>query len=104
MTQTLISVGFFVVLLALIPVGLKWVQRRSATGGAGSATAAKVVSAVAVGPQQRVVTVEVGPEGARIWLTLGVTAQTITCLHSVALESKPEIVSPKAIGSASVLL
>ena len=29
------------------------------------------------------VTVEVGPEGRRVWLTLGVTAQSITCLHCV---------------------
>jgi len=36
---------------------------------------------VAVGPQQRVVTVEVGPEGARTWLVLGVTAQQVSCLH-----------------------
>ncbi|NCS62431.1 MAG: flagellar biosynthetic protein FliO, partial [Rhodoferax sp.] len=33
----------------------------------------------------RVVTVEVGPDDARVWLTLGVTAQNITCLHTVAV-------------------
>lgn len=88
MTQTLLSVGIFVVLLALVPVGLKWVQRRSAGGASDVASASRVVSAIAVGPHHRVVTVEVGPESARIWLTLGVTAQTITCLHSAAVESK----------------
>jgi flagellar protein FliO/FliZ len=85
MTQTLISVGLFVLLLALVPVGLKWAQRRVAAGGASAVAASRVVSAVAVGQHQRVVTVEVGPEGARVWLTLGVTAQTITCLHSAAV-------------------
>ena len=103
MTQTSISIGLFILLLALVPVGLKWVQRRTATGGAGFASASKIISAVAVGPHQRVVTVEVGPEDARTWLTLGVTAQTITCLHSVALESKLDPVSPQAIGRAPVL-
>jgi flagellar protein FliO/FliZ len=88
MTSTLISVGLFVVLLALVPVGLKWVQRRTVGAGSGAAAASRVVSAIAVGPHQRVVTVEVGPEGSRTWLTLGVTAQTITCLHSAALDSK----------------
>ena len=86
MTQTLISVGFFVLLLALVPLALRWVQRRSAGGTAGLASSSRVVSAVAVGPHQRVVTVEVGPEGARVWLTLGVTAQTITCLHTAMRE------------------
>lgn len=97
MTQTLISVGLFVVLLALVPAGLKWVQRRSAGGASGMASASRVVSAVAVGPHQRVVTVEVGPDGARTWLTLGVTAQAITCLHSTAIDCKTEVGSPQAV-------
>ena len=97
MTQSLISVGLFVLLLALIPVGLKWVQRRSSVSGGGAAMASKVISAVAVGPHQRVVTVEVGPEDARIWLTLGVTAQTITCLHSAALAPRSAIAAPTAL-------
>lgn len=83
MTQAWVSVVFFVVLLALVPLGLKYVQRRSGGVLPGSAAATKIVSAVGVGPHQRVVTVEVGPEGARVWLTLGVTAQNITCLHTL---------------------
>jgi flagellar protein FliO/FliZ len=88
MTQTLVSVGLFVVLLALLPIALRWVQRRSVGGSSGIALTSRIITAVAVGPHQRVVTVEVGPEGARTWLTLGVTAQTITCLHSVPVDSK----------------
>lgn len=86
LTQTLISVGLFVVLLALVPVALKWLQRRSLGGMAGVGCASRIISAIAVGPQQRVVTVEVGPEGERTWLTLGVTAQSITCLHSAPVQ------------------
>lgn len=85
MSQAWVSVVVFVVLLALAPLGLKWVQRRAASGATGPAVASRVVSAVAVGPHQRVVTVEVGPEGARVWLTLGVTAQNITCLHTAVV-------------------
>jgi flagellar protein FliO/FliZ len=59
MTQAIISVVAFVLLLAMAP----WAVR-------------------ALKPQQRVVTVEVGPESARTWLVLGVTTQTITNLHS----------------------
>lgn len=103
MTQTLLSIGIFVVLLALVPVGLKWVQRRSAGGASGIASASRVVSAVAVGPHQRVVTVEVGPDGARVWLTLGVTAQTITCLHSAAVESQTAGAPPQAVAGPTVL-
>ena len=84
MTQAIFSVVAFLVLLALVPFGIRWIQRRT-PGGASAAGASKIVSAIAVGPHQRVVTVEVGPEGARTWLVLGVTAQTITCLHSAAV-------------------
>lgn len=84
MWQAWVSVVVFVVLLALVPMALKWVQRRAGGGVMGSAGATRIVSAVGVGPHQRVVTVEVGPEDARVWLTLGVTAQNITCLHTAA--------------------
>jgi flagellar protein FliO/FliZ len=78
-----------IAVLAAIPFGLKWLQRRIGVGAVGGAVSAKVISAVAVGPHQRVVTVEVGPQDARVWLTLGVTAQNITCLHTSAVASGP---------------
>lgn len=83
MTQSLLSVIFFIALLALVPWALRWVKKRNgtlATNGAGSAS--RVVSALGVGPTQRVVTVEVGPPEARVWLVLGVTAQSVTPLHT----------------------
>lgn len=85
MTQALLSVVFFIAVLAMVPWALKWLQRRTGMrmGAASPAEAARIVSALAVGPQQRVLTVEVGPESARTWLVLGVTPQSITTLHSV---------------------
>ena len=86
MAQTLGLVFLFVVLLAMLPAGVKWLQRRSGLLGLPAmGPASRIVSAVAVGPQQRVVTVEVGPETARVWLVLGVTAQSVTCLHTVPM-------------------
>jgi flagellar protein FliO/FliZ len=84
MTQSLLWVAGFVVLLALLPVGIKWVQARAGSSTTVLGAGSKVLSAVAVGPQQRVVTVEVGPNDARICLVLGVTQQSIVCLHSFA--------------------
>ena len=90
MAQTLGLVFLFVVLLAMLPAGVKWLQRRSGLLGLPAmGPASKIVSAVAVGPQQRVVTVEVGPETARVWLVLGVTAQSVTCLHTLPVSSAP---------------
>lgn len=93
MTQTIVSVVFFLILLALLPLGVRWLQRR-APGGTVASAASKIISTVAVGPQQRVVTVEVGPEGARTWLVLGVTQQNITCLHSEVVIPDPPAPAP----------
>lgn len=85
MTQTLVVVVLFVGAMALLPWLVRRVQQRQGVGGPGGVgMASRVLSAVAVGPQQRVVTVEVGPEHARTWLVLGVTAQQVSCLHVLA--------------------
>jgi flagellar protein FliO/FliZ len=84
MMQGWLSIALLVVLLALLPLGLKWVQRRVAGTSVTQSATTKIVSAIAVGPHERVVTVETGPQEARVWLTLGVTAQHVTCLHTAA--------------------
>ena len=91
MGQSLVTVVLFVGLLATLPFVLRRLQRRrAALLGAAPGVASRLVSAVAVGPQQRVVTVEVGPEDGRTWLVLGVTGQSITCLHALpAKEAAP---------------
>jgi flagellar protein FliO/FliZ len=88
MTQTIVSVVLFLIVLALLPLAIRWYQQRN-PGGAPVAAASRIISTVAVGPQQRVVTIEVGPEGARTWLVLGVTAQNISCLHSMPVGGAP---------------
>jgi len=82
MSAGLISLFLVVLALAMMPMGLKWLQRRLGGNMAGLPSVSKVVSVIAVGPQQRVVTVEAGPEHDRVWLVLGVTAQTVNCLHT----------------------
>ena len=87
--QTLLVVVLFVAVIAMLPLAIKWIQRRAQGGGVAVSGNARVVSAVGVGPHQRVVTVEVGPEGARTWLVLGVAGQSITCLHTVPIAAAP---------------
>lgn len=80
MTQTLVVVVLFVGAMAMLPWLLRRVQRRQGALGGGNSVS-RVLSQVAVGPQQRVVTVEVHADGQRAVLVLGVTAQQIHCLH-----------------------
>lgn len=98
--------GFMAVLLA-VPAGLWLLRRQSAGGGlrrtglgggrgAGRAgTGMKVIESLALGPGQRLVTVELGEGAQRRWLVLGVTAQNITPLRSI----EPPPVSPVAVGA-----
>ena len=72
------------VLLLAAAWGVKWLRQRYAIGGPADAQALKVVSSLAVGPQQRVVVLELTEPGsqARHLLTVGVTPGQITTLHS----------------------
>jgi flagellar protein FliO/FliZ len=86
MTQTLALTALFLLALACLPWAIRWVSQRRQRGGIPLDGQAKFISAFAVGQHQRVVTVEAGPEGQRVWLTLGVTPQNITCLYVTPVE------------------
>lgn len=85
MTQQLLLVGVFLAALAALPWALRWLRGRMVTNAVDVGGQSRFISAVAVGPHQRVVTVEVGPEHARVWLTLGVTAQSVALLHTASV-------------------
>jgi flagellar protein FliO/FliZ len=92
-TQQLLWVGVFLALLAALPWLLRWVRNRAAAAAGAGDTQSRFVSAVAVGPQQRVVTVEVGPAHERVWLTVGVTGQSMVLLHRSAPNADGQIAS-----------
>jgi len=96
-----LSLVAVLLVLALIPVGVKWLQRRLVSGDvAGSVVRSKVVSVVAVGPRQHVVTVEVGSAQEVVQLVLGVTPQSISCLHQLATPAgEPEMPVAPVAGS-----
>jgi flagellar protein FliO/FliZ len=101
MTMTFFSVIVFLALLVMLPLAIRWIQQRTPRGALAT-SASSIVSAIAVGPQQRVVTVEVGPEGARSWLVLGVTGQSISCLHQIAVGASQIQTSAPASTPAAV--
>ena len=81
MSQQAIYIAVFLVAIACLPWLTKWLVERNLLGKASTGAGAKIVSVVAVGPSQRVVTLEAGPEHDRLCLVIGVTSQHITCLH-----------------------
>ena len=75
---------WFAAIVVLIPAAL-WLLKRTPAGGAAAGVAGlRSVGALPLSPTQRIVAVEVGSGDARRWLVLGVTAQSITTLHTMA--------------------
>ena len=81
MSQQTIYIAVFLVAIACLPWLTKCLVGRHSLGKGATGAGTKIVSVVAVGPTQKVVTVEAGPEHDRLCLVLGVTSQHITCLY-----------------------
>lgn len=80
------------VVLLILMVGIAWVLQRYRRNLPGVARqrgpALQVMNTLALGPQQRVVTVQVGQGEERICLVLGVAPGGITALHQMPLPSE----------------
>lgn len=94
----LMLVAACVLVLVMLPALTRWIQRRTGAGAGATDPSARVISALSVGPQQRVVTIEVGPAQGRVTLVLGVTQQNVTCLHTFAPAGTGAL--PPAMGRA----
>ena len=81
-SNSLSSLVWFVVIIALIPVAL-WLLKRTPMGGSASQGFLRHIAALSIAPNQRIVTIEVGRGEQRRWLVLGVTAGSITTLHTM---------------------
>ena len=78
---------WFIAIIAMIPAAL-WLLKRTPMGGAASSGVLRSVAALPLSGNQRIVTVEVGQGDDRRWLVLGVTAQSITTLHTMAPQAE----------------
>jgi flagellar protein FliO/FliZ len=82
---------WFVAIVALIPLSLWWLKRSGLAQGGAAAPGSlmKPVAQHVLGPGQKLVTMEVGTGADKVWLVLGVTAQQITPLHTMAPQALP---------------
>lgn len=82
------SLLWFIAIIAMIPCAL-WLLKRTPMGGGGAGNSVmRSVAALPLSANQRIVTVEVGQGDERRWLVLGVTAQSITTLHTMAPQAE----------------
>ena len=93
MWPTLLLVALFVAAMAALPWLVRRLQQKNllprAVGMARgqSAVPGQVLGSLTIGPQQRVVTVQVGEGDEAVRLVLGVTAQQIQCLHTLPVKT-----------------
>ena len=87
-TPGISSVIWFVAIVALIPFALRMLKR-TPMGGMGVPGVMRSGAVLPLSPQHRLITVEVGRGEERRWLVLGVTAQSITTLHTMAPQEEP---------------
>lgn len=82
------------VVLLIVMMGVAWAlqrYRRHLPGVARSrGPALQVMSSLSLGPQQRMVTVQLGQGDERICLVLGVAPGGITALHQMPLPPEPQ--------------
>lgn len=84
-----LQVIFGLVMVALLLAGSLYALKRLAMPR-GSGALLRIISAVSLGPRERVVIVETG----ETWLILGVTAGQISKLHELPCQTPPPEVPP----------
>ena len=99
MSSGLSSLLWFGAIVALIPATL-WFLKRTPLGGAGGQGVLKSIAMLPLSTSQRLVTVEVGSGTERRWLVLGVTATSITTLHTMAPQEVAAVAAPGAVHPA----
>ena len=107
MWPTLILVALFVAAMACLPWLVRRLQQKNLLPrGMGMARGitpvpAQVLGSLAIGPQQRVVTVQVGEGDEAVRLVLGVSAQQIQCLHVLKAQSVSAQAAQQSVANAS---
>ena len=89
MSSSLLPILWFIAILALIPVAL-WLLKRTPMGGAAAGGQMRVVAALPIAANQRLLTVEVGQGEDKRWLVIGVTGQSISTLHVMPPQPMPD--------------
>jgi flagellar protein FliO/FliZ len=102
MQNGLVSLLWFGVIVALIPLAL-WLLKRTPLAGQGSGRPGtpRAVAVLPLAANSRLVTVEVGLGAERQWLVLGVTAQHIQTLHTMAAGPEGSVTTIGPPGSAA---
>jgi flagellar protein FliO/FliZ len=92
MLQNAMPALLLLALMVGLAFALKWARRRLPGAVGHSGPPMQVLSTLSLGPQQRVVTVQIGQGEDRVCLVLGVSAGSVNALHQMALPA--DLVDP----------
>jgi flagellar protein FliO/FliZ len=104
MLQNAIPALLLLALMVGIAFALKWARARlPGVAGQGNGPALRVLSSLSLGPQQRVVTVQVGQGDERVCLVLGVAPGGVSALHQMPMPmpTEPEVLTPGQMPTAT---
>jgi flagellar protein FliO/FliZ len=95
MLQNAIPALLLLALMVGIAFALKWARGRiPGVAAQGNGPALRVLSSLSLGPQQRVVTVQVGQGDERVCLVLGVAPGGVSALHQMPMPAELEMATP----------
>jgi flagellar protein FliO/FliZ len=94
---------WFGAVVVLIPLAL-WLLKRTPLGGGAGSGPLRHVAGLPLSASQRVAIVEVGSGAERRWLVLGVSAQAIHTLHTMAPQDPPNAAAAEPAASFAQLL
>ena len=107
MLQNAIPALVLLALMVGIAFALRWARHRLPGAVGHSGPAMQVLATLSLGPQQRIVTVQVGQGDARFCLVLGISPGSVNALHQMPMpaglvDATPNPVTP-ATGFAARL-
>ncbi len=81
-SYSLMPLLWFIAIIVMIPLAL-WMLKRTPLGATATQGVMRNIASLPISQNQRLMTVEVGQGDDRRWLVLGVSAGSITTLHTM---------------------
>jgi flagellar protein FliO/FliZ len=85
MLQNALPALALLAIMVALAFALKWARHRLPGAVGHSGPPMQVLSSLSLGPQQRVVTLQVGKGDERVCLVLGISPGSVNALHSMSL-------------------
>jgi flagellar protein FliO/FliZ len=101
MLQNAIPALVLLALMVGIAFALRWARHRLPGAVGHSGPPMQVLSTLSLGPQQRVVTVQVGQGDARVCLVLGISPGSVNALHQMPMPADLVDATPNPVTPAT---